>query len=189
MSRPSLASKSRKKCSAHWHMTLRPAIERAMLCLALARHWDCQSTLHRQAGPGRAAVAWSGWPGKDPGKRHLALTCAVLCQTASDPSLSHSRKRRSDCRWQWGPGSSIQTQAEARDDRRPKTRQGRLRNRGWRRATQLGRESSREQSKMERSRSSESARVLSRIHRPDSESTRTRTLSQAWVARVSQGLV
>ena len=63
------------------------------------------------------------------------------------------------------------------------------RNRGWRRATQGGRERSREQSKMERSRSSESARVLSRIRRPDTESTRTRTLSQAWVARVSQGLV
>ena len=55
------------------------------------------------------------------------------------------------------------------------------RNRRWRRTTQGGTERSRELSKMERSSSSESARVLSRIRRP--ESSRTRTVSQAWVSR------
>ena len=89
-----LTSESSKEYKSHRHMTLRPAFERAMLCSALARHWDGQSAWHRGtlAGPGPASP----------------LGCDRLCQDVSDPaSLSHLRKRRSDCRWQWGPDSSI----------------------------------------------------------------------------------
>ena len=38
--------------------------------------------------------------------------CDLLCQAVSDPSLSHSRKRRSDCRGKWGPESSTRTRVE-----------------------------------------------------------------------------
>ena len=46
----------------------------------------------------------------------------------SNPSPSHSLKRRGDGRWRWGPESIIHTQSEARDGWRSgtRTRQGRL---------------------------------------------------------------
>ena len=107
-------------------MPLRPAIrvELAMFCLALARPWDGQSasSWHRRAGPGRRGALRLARAG--PGPRSL-LDYGLPCQAVSDPSLGHSRKRRTDCRWQWGPESSIQA-TEARDDRRPGTRQGRV---------------------------------------------------------------
>ena len=113
-----LASKSRKQHSATWHRTLRPAIE-------LARHWDSQSAWHRRTGQGRRGTLRQAWA--EPGPASL-LGFDLLCQAVSDPSLSHSRKRRSDCRWQLGPEWNIQThwQVQASDDRRPGTRQGGL---------------------------------------------------------------
>ena len=46
------------------HMALRPATERAMLCLVLALTPQCR------AGPPWRPMARSGWPGQDTGQRH-----------------------------------------------------------------------------------------------------------------------
>ena len=62
-------------------MTLRPAIERAMLCLALARHWDGQSAWHRRAGPSRHGTLRLARAGSGPAAlQGYDLLCqAVLC--------------------------------------------------------------------------------------------------------------
>ena len=81
-----LASKSRKQHSATWHMTIRPAIERAELCLALARHWDSQSAWHRRTGPGRRGtlrLAWAEpWPASLLGSITARLRLACRCRRA-----------------------------------------------------------------------------------------------------------
>ena len=157
-----------------------PATERAMLCLVLARHWDSQSASrarHRRARPGRRGTPRLARTGSGPAS---LLGYDLLCQAVSDPSLSHSRKKRSGCRWQRGPDSesSIQLQAKARNDGRPGTRQedSSSNHRSWR-ATQVRWKRAFagiiRVKDGEASRSSESGRALSRVGQPELTWTRT----------------
>ena len=72
-------------------MTLRPAIERAMLRSALAQHWDGQSAWQRRAGPGRSGTPRLARARLGPAS---PLGCDRLPQPMSDPSPSHSRRTR-----------------------------------------------------------------------------------------------
>ena len=58
----------------------------------------------------RGAIAGEGERSQVKGSDQMwrgALLLRLLCQAVSVPSLSHSGKRWSDYKWQWGPDSSI----------------------------------------------------------------------------------